>query len=191
MDSVGSKLTVYEKAHFGFIRFVHDTLFGIFVNPYDWLGQSGIASGQSVLEVGCGPGFFTFPAAELVGGGGRLCALDNNPAAVDHVRRKVLRRGVKNVDVVLADALRTMLPGQSFDVVFLYGVIHDLWDGVDSLALELHRVTKADGVLSISKSPWIGEERIVDALTRTGLFRLRRKTERVLNFERLQGARPL
>ena len=179
-------MTVYEKAHFGFIRFVHDTLLGIFVNPHDWLGQSGVASGQSVLEVGCGPGFFTFPAAELVGDGGRLRALDNNPAAVDHVRRKVLRLGAKNVDVVLADALRTGLPSQSFDVVFLYGVIHDLWDRVDSLVLELQRVTKAGGVLSISKSPWIGEERIVDAMTKAELFRLRRKTERVLNFERLQ-----
>jgi ubiquinone/menaquinone biosynthesis C-methylase UbiE len=184
---VGSKVTIYEKAHFGFIRFVHDTLFGVFVDPYDWLGQSGIASGQSVLEVGCGPGFFTIPAAELVGESGHLCALDNNPAAVDHVRKKVLRRALKNVDVVLADAFRTGTPDQSFDVVFLYGVIHDLWDRVGSLILELHRITKVGGVLSISKSPWIREERIADEVTKAGLFRLLNKTERVLNFERLQG----
>lgn len=180
-------MTRYEKAHFGFIRFVHDTLFGVFVNPYDWLGQSGIASGQSVLEVGCGPGFFTFPAANLVGKDGRLCALDNNPAAVDHVKRKVLRRGVKNVDVMLADALRTTMPDQSFDLVFLYGVIHDLWDRVEPLVLELHRITKTGGVLSISKSPWIKEERIIDEVTKTGLFRLLKKTNRVVNFERLFG----
>jgi ubiquinone/menaquinone biosynthesis C-methylase UbiE len=178
-------MSIYERAHFGIIRFIHETLFSVFVNPYDWLGQTGLATGQNVLEVGCGPGFFTIPAAELVGDSGHVCALDNNPAAVDHVRRKILRQEVKNVDVVLADAFHTGMPDGSFDTVFLYGVIHALWDKVEDLILEIHRVTKVRGVLSISKSPQLPEERIIDTVAKTGLFRLVQKTDRVMNFQRL------
>jgi ubiquinone/menaquinone biosynthesis C-methylase UbiE len=185
---VGSKVTFYEKAHFEAIRFVHETLFGHFIKPHEWLGQSGVTAGQDVLEVGCGSGFFTIPAAELVGESGHLWALDNNPAAVDHVKRRILQRGIKNVDVVLADALHTGLPDGSFDVAFLYGVIHNLWDRVETLLPEMHRDLKTGGILSISRSPRIAEERIIRGVTEAGLFRLAQKTSRVMNFERLQGA---
>jgi ubiquinone/menaquinone biosynthesis C-methylase UbiE len=187
---VGSKVTLYEKAHFEAIRFVHDTLFGHFIKPHEWLGKSGVAAGQDVLEVGCGSGFFTIPAAELVGESGHLWALDNNPAAVYHVKRKILQRGIKNVDVVLANALHTGLPDGGFDVAFLYGVIHNLWDRVETLLPEMHRVLKTGGILSISKSPRIAEERIVRRVTEAGLFQLVQKTNRVVNFERLEGAGP-
>ena len=176
-----------EKAHFEAIRFVHDTLFGRFIKPHEWLGQSGVAAGQDVLEIGCGSGFFTIPAAELVGENGHLWALDNNPAAVDYVKRRVLQREIRNADVVLADALHTGLPEGSFDVAFLYGVIHNLWDRVETLLPEMHRILKAGGILSISKSPRIAEERIIGGVTEAGFFRLVQKTSRVMNFERVGG----
>ena len=182
---MGSKVTLYEKAHFEAVRFIHDTLFGHFIKSHEWLGQSGVTAGQDVLEVGCGSGFFTVPAAELVGESGHLWALDNNPAAVDHVRRRIIRRRIKNVDVVLADALYTGLPNGAFDVAFLYGVIHNLWDRVETLLPEMHRVLKTGGILSISKSPRIAEEHIIRRVTETGLFRLAKKTSQVMNFERL------
>jgi demethylmenaquinone methyltransferase/2-methoxy-6-polyprenyl-1,4-benzoquinol methylase len=181
-------VTRYEKAHFEAIRFVHDTLFGHFIKPQEWLGQSGITAGQDVLEVGCGSGFFTIQAAELVGESGHLWALDNNPVAVDHVKRTVLQRGIKNVDVVLADALQTGLPDGNFDVAFLYGVIHNLWDRVETLLPEMHRILRTGGTLSISKSPRIAEEHIIGGVTEAGLFRLMQKMNRVINFERIEGA---
>ena len=185
---MGSKVTLYEKAHFEAIKFVHDTLFGHFIKPQDWLGQSGVTAGQDVLEVGCGSGFFTVPAAGLVGERGHVSALDNNPAAVDHVKHRTQQLGIENVDVVLADALHTGLASGSFDVAFLYGVIHNLWNRIETLLPEMHRVLKAGGILSISASPRIAEERIIKGVTEAGFFLLVQKTSQVMNFERLQGA---
>jgi ubiquinone/menaquinone biosynthesis C-methylase UbiE len=62
--------------HFGIIRFVHETLYGLFVNPYNRLSTAGLKPGRNVLEVGCGPGFFTIPAAKIVGDEGFVYALD-------------------------------------------------------------------------------------------------------------------
>jgi predicted methyltransferase len=54
------------------ICFVHETLYGLFRDPYKALDAAGLEAGQDVLEVGCGPGFFTVPAARIVGKDGSV-----------------------------------------------------------------------------------------------------------------------
>jgi len=177
-----SEMSIYDKVHFRMISFVHDTLYGLFVNPYKLLNSAGLKPGQKVLEVGCGPGFFTIPAAKIVGEKGRVYALDVNPMAVETVRRKIEEKGLKNVEVMLADASETGLPDESIDVAFLFGVIHAL-DDVDAVMWEMHRVLKAKGVLSIQKS-WWSEKKLLDAVTKNGLFSFREKIGRVFKFEK-------
>jgi len=180
-------MTLYDRAHFGIIRFVHETLYRAAVDPYGWLRDSGVAAGQRVVEVGCGPGFFTLPAAELVGDGGSVVALDNNPAAVDFVSRRIRRRGAENARAVLADAARTGLPRGSQDLVFLYGVIHALWGSLDEVLAEAHRVLRPGGTLSVSSSR-VPQARLVEAVTRSGRFRLTGATRHAVNFESVPEA---
>ena len=40
------------------------TLYRLFVNSYKLLNAAELKPRQKVLEVGCGPGFFTVPAAK-------------------------------------------------------------------------------------------------------------------------------
>jgi len=65
-------MSIYDRAHFRMISFVHDTLYGLFVNPYRLLNAAGLKPGQKALEVGCGPGFFTILATKIVGEKGRV-----------------------------------------------------------------------------------------------------------------------
>ena len=39
--------------------------------PEQCLRDAGVTAGQTVVDYGCGPGLFTFPAAEIVGAGGQ------------------------------------------------------------------------------------------------------------------------
>ncbi|RJS81763.1 class I SAM-dependent methyltransferase [Candidatus Bathyarchaeota archaeon] len=183
MNKERSETSLYDRVHFKMISFVHDTLYGLFVNPYKLLDSAGLKPGQKVLEVGCGPGFFTIPAAKIVGEKGRVYALDVNPVAVETVRRKIKEKGLKNVEVMLADASETGLPDKSIDVSFLFGVIHAL-DNVDAVMQEMHRVLKAKGVLSIQKSWWWSEKKLLDVVTKKGLFSFKEKTNRVFKFEK-------
>ena len=175
-------MSIYDRVHFRIISFVHDTLYSLFVNPYKLLKEAGLKPGQKVLEVGCGPGFFTIPAAKIVGEKGKVYALDVNPVAVETVRRKIKKKGLKNVEVMLADASETGLPNESIDVAFLFGVVHAL-DDVDAVMWEMHRVLKAKGVLSIQKS-WWSEKKLLDAVTKNGLFSFKEKIGRVSKFEK-------
>ena len=175
-------MSIYDRVHFRMISFVHDTLYSLFVNPYELLNAAGLKSGQKVLEVGCGPGFFTIPAAKIVGEKGKVYTIDVNPVAVETVRRKVKEKDLKNIEAILADASETGLPDESIDVAFLFGVIHALGD-VDAVMREMHRVLKAKGVLSIQRS-WWSEKKLLDAVTKKGLFSFREKIGRVFKFEK-------
>jgi len=176
-------MSMYEKLHFKIISFVHDTLYGIFVNPYKLLNAAGLKPGQKVLEVGCGPGFFTIPAAKIVGAEGVVYALDVNPFAVEAVRRKVEKEGLNNVKILFADAARTGLPDESVDLAFLFGVIHALED-VDAVMREMHRVLKANGILSVQKS-WWSEKHLIDVVTRSKLFSFIERKNRIFKFNKV------
>ena len=176
------KLSVYNRVHFRMMSFVHDTLYGLFLNPYKLLNAAGLKPGQKVLEVGCGPGFFTIPAAKIVGDKGKVYALDVNPVAVETVRRKIMENNLKNVKIMLADASETGLPDESIDVAFLFGVIHALED-VDAVMREMHRILKVKGILSVQKS-WWSEKRLLDAVTKNNLFSFKEKNSRVFKFEK-------
>jgi ubiquinone/menaquinone biosynthesis C-methylase UbiE len=141
-------VSVTERVHFRLISFIHEDLYKLFRDPYRVLKSAGLKSGQEVLEVGCGPGFFTIPAARLVGEGGMVCALDVNSVALDKVRQKVEQEGVTNVRTTLADAGQTGLADESFDLIFVFGLGHVV-GGADRMMTELHRLLKAGGTLSI------------------------------------------
>jgi ubiquinone/menaquinone biosynthesis C-methylase UbiE len=100
------------------------------------------------VEVGCGPGFFTVPAADIVGQDGRVTSLDVSPTAVAHVRQKVEEAGVTNVEILLANAVNTGLPGETFDLAFVFGLGHVVGD-VRDMWTELHRLLKPGGTLAI------------------------------------------
>ena len=76
------------------------------MNPVKTLQGAGIEPGQTVLEVGCGTGFFTIPAAELIGDQGCLIALDTLLDYTKRVSEKIQAAGLKNVRVVKRDADR-------------------------------------------------------------------------------------
>jgi ubiquinone/menaquinone biosynthesis C-methylase UbiE len=141
-------MTVAERIHFRMMSLVHEDLYGVFRDPYKALRAAGLEPGQEVLEVGCGPGFFTIPAARIVGDEGRVQALDVKPLALERARQKVEREAVANVATMLADAGQTGLPGESFDLIFMFGLGHAI-GGADRIMAEAHRLLRPGGTLSI------------------------------------------
>jgi ubiquinone/menaquinone biosynthesis C-methylase UbiE len=141
-------VTIAERVHFRMLSLIHDDLYGVFRDPYEALRAAGLRTGQEVLEVGCGPGFFTIPAAKMVGDEGRVYALDINPLALGRVRQKVEQEGVTNVHTILTDAGQTGLPDESFDLIFVFGLGRAI-GGADRIMGELHRLLRLGGTLSI------------------------------------------
>jgi ubiquinone/menaquinone biosynthesis C-methylase UbiE len=137
-----------NRLNFKMMSFVHETLYGLLRDPDKALRAAGLERGQDVLEVGCGPGFFTIPAAKIVGEEGSILALDVNPLAVAHVQQKIEAQHVTNARTVLANAAQTDLPDRSFDLIFVFGVAHPI-GGMAAIWAEMGRLLKPDGTLSV------------------------------------------
>jgi ubiquinone/menaquinone biosynthesis C-methylase UbiE len=152
-DMMENKMTISERIHFGVVSLVHETLYGLFRDPNKALHAAGLQPGQQVLEVGCGPGFFTIPAARIVGEQGLVYAFDVNPLAIARVRKKVGEANVTNVKTVLADAAQTGLPDASFDLIFLFGLEHYRGD-MKRILTEADRLLKPAGILAAEGELW-------------------------------------
>ena len=149
-----------------------------FDDPIKTLKAAGIQAGQQVLEVGCGPGFFTIAAAKLVGDNGCIHAIDLHPLAINRVEEKLQKTGVTNVQVRIADAAKTGLPSGSIDLVFLFGVIHRL--PLSLVLPELHRVLKSGGALAVQAFSGRSLERV----TNRELFTFAGKVGRIFKFQK-------
>ena len=137
---------------FKIISLMHDNpLLPYFRNPQRLLKAAGLKPGQKVLEVGCGPGFFTIPAAKMVGEEGFVYAVDVHPLAIEKVKEKIEREGIKNITPILTNASNTGLPDRSIDIAFIFGLRY-IAGGLGNVIAEIHRILKPGGVLSFEKT---------------------------------------
>jgi ubiquinone/menaquinone biosynthesis C-methylase UbiE len=93
----------------------------------------GLATGQHVLDVGCGRGAVLLRAAAVVGPAGRAVGVDLAPKMVEHTARDLAERKLAHVEVRLADGEQLNEPPGSYDVVFASMVMHAMDDPVGAL----------------------------------------------------------
>lgn len=114
------------------------------------LERAGLRAGETVLELGPGPGAFTVDAAQRVGPEGRLIAVDIQPGMIAQVNARVKAAGVTNVETHVASAFELPLPDASVDRAYLITVLPEIPDPVRALR-EVHRVLKPGGIVSMTE----------------------------------------
>lgn len=155
------------------------------MNPKKTLKGADLKTGQTVLEVGCGTGFFTLPAAEMIGETGHLIAMDPLSDFVDKVRKKVGDAGFNNVEVIRRDALNTKLEAASVDVILLFGVVPFPSLPLKRLLPEMHRVLREEGTLAVWLFPTTAG--VPTSILRSGLFTNLDKKNGVYVYRRFDG----
>jgi len=141
-----------SKMAFWMISVVHDNrLLRRMVNPVEILKDAGLKAGHQAFEVGCGPGFYTLAASDLVGSSGHVFAVDVNPWAIRRVAKQMKETGIRNVTLRCVNAADSGLPDQSIDSAFLFGLPR-VTGGWENLIRELGRVVKQGGLATFRKS---------------------------------------
>lgn len=102
--------------------------------------------GETVLDLGSGPGRDLFAAARAVGPGGRAVGVDMTPEMIERSRRT--GADLANVSVIEGDLERLPLPCSSVDVVISNCVINLVEDKRRAL-VEAYRVLTPGGRLAI------------------------------------------
>jgi ubiquinone/menaquinone biosynthesis C-methylase UbiE len=115
-------------------------------NPEAILTEAGVKSGLTLMDIGCGAGFFTLPAARLVGPGGKVYGLDIDESGIRELRRKALREGLNNLELITGAAEDALLCQGCADIIFFGIVLHDFESPLKVLQ-NARKMIKADGRL--------------------------------------------
>jgi ubiquinone/menaquinone biosynthesis C-methylase UbiE len=107
--------------------------------------------GERILDVGCGPGFYTKELLDEVGDGGHVTAIDASPDMLAAARKRT--EGHANVDFHQGDATKLPVEDERFDGAVCVQVLEYVPDATAALA-EILRALKPGGRAVVWDIDW-------------------------------------
>jgi ubiquinone/menaquinone biosynthesis C-methylase UbiE len=121
-------------------------------NPRKILGPY-IKEGMKVLDLGCGPGFFTLEMARLVGSSGKVLAADLQDGMLEKLKVKIQNTGLANrVEFHQCPADRIGL-SEKCDFILVFYMLHEVPDP-GAFLREIKALLKPDGKVLIAEPKW-------------------------------------
>ena len=116
-------------------------------NPIKFL-KPHIKEGMTVLDLGCGPGFFTLEIARMLNNTGKVIAADLQEGMLEKVRQKI--RGTKIEPGIVLHKCQEENIGitEKVDFILAFYMIHEVPDQ-DKLFLELESILQTHGTIFI------------------------------------------
>jgi arsenite methyltransferase len=129
-----------------------------FAESHDSVVRRGIVfetlnlqTGERVLELGCGGGYYAHEAARFVGPTGRVCAIDISPDQIAAAQARCAEFAW--VECREADIVAPPYGNAEFDVVFAVQALEYLSD-LDAALRHIHRVLRLGGRLIVLATDW-------------------------------------
>lgn len=114
--------------------------------------RARIQPGESVLDLGCGPGHAAMDLAQIVGPTGRVIALDESATFLKQLHDHAVSRKFHHIERVLGDVqdLTSVLPGEDeqIDAAYIRWVLCFV-PRPDDVVKELHKVLKVGGRVAV------------------------------------------
>lgn len=121
-------------------------------NPKKILGPY-IEKGMVVLDIGCGPGFFSIDMAQMVGKSGRVIAADLQEGMLQKIRDKI--KGTELEErITLHKCKESKIDvSEHIDFVLLFYMVHEIFN-VAAFFSEIVTILKPDGRVFIVEPPF-------------------------------------
>ncbi|NOY98640.1 MAG: methyltransferase domain-containing protein [Chloroflexi bacterium] len=136
--------------------FLDNPLIEIIIRTQATIDRIGLRSGEQGLDVGCGAGRLSIPAAKKVGPTGKIVALDIQPKMLNQLQKKIGKTGLSNIVTQLGDITSDDITSSdnlqlgSFDRVWLVTVLGEIPNQQKALQ-NLYRLLKPGGTLSVTE----------------------------------------
>ncbi|PIE89520.1 MAG: SAM-dependent methyltransferase [Acidobacteria bacterium] len=124
----------------------------LFQNPEKIL-KPYLQEGMTVLDVGCGPGFFSLQMAKMVGESGKVIATDLQEGMLQKIQSKIEGTVLKNritLHKCEEDKIGIL---EQFDFILLFYVVHEILDQ-SAFFSELFSLLKRNGSALIVEPPF-------------------------------------
>ncbi len=105
-----------------------------------------VRKGETVMDIGCGPGFFTLPMARMVGKDGTVAAIDLQQAMLNNMLQRAERAGLRpRIQPILCSEASLVYSGPA-DFALAFYMAHEVPD-VARFLDEIHGRLKPQGKL--------------------------------------------
>jgi tRNA A58 N-methylase Trm61 len=130
------------------------------------IASLGLKPGQTVADIGAGPGVLSLPLAKAVAPVGKVYAVEIDKAFLDRIAQKTRAANVTNVVTVLGAFGDPTLPARDVDVALFHDVLHHIKDRAGYLKAMAGYV-KPGGRIAIVELPPDGSHKDEPALVVT------------------------
>jgi ubiquinone/menaquinone biosynthesis C-methylase UbiE len=135
-------------------------------NPRKIVGEY-IHEGYTVMDIGCGPGFFAIDMAEMVGAEGKVIAADLQRHMLSKVRKKADRRGLLDRMEFFQCRADTVGLDRRVDFILAYYMLHETPESGKFLC-EMKGLLKDGGQLLIVEPRMHVSQKSFDAMVKDG-----------------------
>jgi len=112
------------------------------------LEKLGLLSEDIVVDIGCGIGYFSIPAAETVSSINKVYALDTSKEMLKEVEKRAAILGIKNLVVIETEEYDLKIQDESVSFALIANVLHEIINKKRFLK-EARRILKPSGRIAI------------------------------------------
>lgn len=123
--------------------------------PEETLEKMQLEKGDIVADIGCGIGYFTIPAALIVGEMGKVYAMDLSDEMLKEVHDKAIEKNIANIEMIQTLENNFVVDDESITYAFICNVLHET-ENVSLFLDEVKRVLAKEGKVAIVE--WMKKE---------------------------------
>lgn len=121
----------------------------LYLSPAKLANRLSLKKDSVVLEMGCGPGYFSPEIARRIPEG-KLLVSDIQPEMLEKAKRRIQSKGITNVEYHPASENGLPVKSEFVDIIFLVTVLGEI-EKRELFLNEMYRVLKVGGIISISE----------------------------------------
>jgi ubiquinone/menaquinone biosynthesis C-methylase UbiE len=108
----------------------------------------GLKKSDIFADIGCGIGYFTFPASEIVGREGKVYAMDISLDMLNKIKETINNKDIINIEVIKTTENNLVIADDTVNFVFISTVLHEA-DDLNSILQEIKRIVITNGKIAI------------------------------------------
>jgi ubiquinone/menaquinone biosynthesis C-methylase UbiE len=117
-----------------------------------------LREGDTAVDFGCGPGFFTLPMARMVGPRGRVIAIDLQAEMLDRLRARLARAGLTDRVTARQCTADTVGEIEPSDFALAFYMVHEVPDGARFLREAAAALKPGGRMLLVEPSGHVSEQ---------------------------------
>lgn len=116
--------------------------------PKETLKRLGLKEEDSMADIGCGIGYFTIPAAEIINSNNKAYGLDILEEMLEEIKSRSDEKNINNIETIKTEEYDLKLEDETATFALMVNVLHEVKDKIRMLK-EINRILKVKGKITI------------------------------------------